>query len=630
MASAWSEEETFVCSVCLETLNDPATLPCGHSYCLGCIQGHWDRGDTKGQYSCPQCRQVFNPRPSLARSTVLVEAMEKLRANSFKQSPYMSISSAPPSMPIYLEVLPDGAPLRQGSVYPQLPTVAPRPCPQHQRPLDLFCHDDKECVCEECCQHGHKGHRVLRPQEERRERQNELVQMQADVQKRIQETEKELKELPQAARQHKASVQALQRESADLFSELMKSVELMGTQVGELLGTHEASLGSRAEGQIHSLEQEVAQLHWRSEEMSRLADMQDHICFLKNFLTLEPRGQTGAREESGLDQEEVVVASIRSAMTDLRDSLQDLCKASLVKIFRVVNDGSMAPVANGVAAAGITAGDDSSQATAENTVGINTAQEKQPNPQLNTVYEMTTNPPPLPPPRPQASSIPPPLPPARPQASATPPPLPPPQAQASPVTTVGLVNPEPKTREDMLKFRFEPTMDPNTEYRHLLLSDGGRKATLRAENLNPADHPERFQFWRQVLCREPLAGSPYYWEVEWTGQKITIGMAYKEMERKGSDDLSRLGHNALSWSLYWSGTGFSFWHGGQETLLGSPKARRVGVYLDQHAGVLAFYRIANNQAHLIYWHQSQFTGPLYPGFRFWSGAGATVTMCQLD
>lgn len=78
-----------------------------------------------------------------------------------------------------------------------------------------------------------------------------------------------------------ASVQALQRESVDLFSELVKSVELMGTQVGELLSNHETSLGSRAEGQIQRLEQEVAQLHRRSEELKWLADMQDHNCFLK-------------------------------------------------------------------------------------------------------------------------------------------------------------------------------------------------------------------------------------------------------------------------------------------------------------------------------------------------------------
>lgn len=170
MASAWTEEETFVCSVCLDTLKEPATLPCGHSYCLACIQSHWDKGGSKGQYSCPQCRQVFNPRPSLAKSTVLVEAMEKLRTNSLRQSSPTPPSSAPPSMPIYLEVLPDTGP-QQGGMYPQLPTVEPRACPQHNRPLDLFCQEDKECVCEVCCQYGHKGHRVLKPEEERTARQ---------------------------------------------------------------------------------------------------------------------------------------------------------------------------------------------------------------------------------------------------------------------------------------------------------------------------------------------------------------------------------------------------------------------------------------------------------------------------
>ncbi|XP_041796852.1 finTRIM family, member 86 [Chelmon rostratus] len=610
MASAWSEEETFVCSVCLDTLSDPATLPCGHSYCLACIQSHWDKRDSKGQYSCPQCRQVFSPRPSLAKSTVLVEAMEKLRTNSLKQSSSTAASSAPPSMPIYLEVLPDTG-RQQGSVYPQLPSLEPRPCPQHKRPLDLFCQDDKECVCEVCCQHGHKGHRVLKPQEERKERQKELVQMQVDLQKRIQETEKKLNELPHVARQHKALVQALQQESADLFSELVKNVNLTSSEVGQLLCTHENSLGSQVEGQIHRLEQEVAQLRWKSAELSRLADMQDHICFLKNFLTMEPLGQTGATGGSILSQEEAMVASIRSAMKELQESVQDLCKASLAKIVALMNHDPMARTPSG--AAGAAAASNSDQATSQ-----------------NTVYEMMTDPPPLPPPRLQASSKSPTLHPACCQASAPPPPLPPPRPQAPPVPTMGPVHPEPKTRGELLKFRFEPTMDPNTVYRHVQLSDGDHKATMRAENLNPPDHPERFHFWRQVLCREPLAGSPYYWEVEWTGQKITVGVAYKEMERKGSDDKSRLGHNALSWSLYWSGTGFSFWHDGQEKLLGSPKARRIGIYLDQHAGILAFYRITHNQADLIHLHRSQFDGALYPGFRFWAGVGATVTVCQLD
>ncbi|CAL8349801.1 unnamed protein product [Lota lota] len=581
MASAWAEEETFVCSVCLETMKDPATLPCGHSYCLRCIQGHWDReNNNNSSYSCPQCRQVFNPRPSLARSTVLVEAMEKLRV-SFKQRVSPS-PPPPPSIPNYLEDqpgtgAPGEAPGRQGSLYPQLPTLAPTSCPQHQRPLDLYCREDKEYVCEECCQCGHRGHCVLTPEEERGAKQKELVQMQAAVQMRLRDTEEDLKAISLAALQHKASVQALQKESARLILALTKGLELTGTQVDELLSSHEASLSSRVEGHTHRLEQQAAQLSWKRQEIDKLADMQDHACFLKNFHKIEPLVET-KREESVLAQEQEVVAGIHSALSELQNLVQDFSKESLAKIFRL---GLVALF-----------------------YGYSTIHyfSQSPIPPLSSLNEAS------------APAL---------------PPLPH-QPQESLMATAENTDLKPKTREDMLKYGCEPTMDPSTVFRHILLSEGGRKATLRAENQHPAVNPERFQFWRQVLCREPLSGSPFYWEVEWTGLKMTIGVAYKEMERKTCDDQSRLGHNASSWSLYWSGTGFSFWCGGQETLLGSRKARRVGVYLDQNSGVLAFYRVANSHAHLIHRHQTQFTGPLYPGFRLGSGSGSSVLVCQLE
>lgn len=53
---------------------------------------------------------------------------------------------------------------------------------------------------------------------------------------------------------------------------------------------------------------------------------------LKNFLSMEPLDQMGATEESILSQEEAVLASVRSAVKELQDSIQDLCKASLAKI----------------------------------------------------------------------------------------------------------------------------------------------------------------------------------------------------------------------------------------------------------------------------------------------------------
>uniref|UniRef100_A0A3Q2VF28 RING-type domain-containing protein n=1 Tax=Haplochromis burtoni TaxID=8153 RepID=A0A3Q2VF28_HAPBU len=68
----------------LPVLRDPVTIPCGHSYCLECIEDYWNRAKQKGQWSCPQCRQVFNPRPLLSRNTVLGELVEKLQKTGFQ------------------------------------------------------------------------------------------------------------------------------------------------------------------------------------------------------------------------------------------------------------------------------------------------------------------------------------------------------------------------------------------------------------------------------------------------------------------------------------------------------------------------------------------------------------------
>lgn len=112
--------------------------------------------------------------------------------------------------------------------------------------------------------------------------------------------------------------------------------------------------------------------------------------------------------------------------------------------------------------------------------------------------------------------------------------------------------------------------------------------------------------------------------------QVTVGVAYKDMDRSSAEDSARLGHNTHSWSLYWSGKAFSLWHAGKETALAGPKARRVGVYVDQQAGVLAFYRVSHTQAQEICCVHTHFHGPLFASFRFWSGVGSSVTICELN
>uniref|UniRef100_A0A672FSE1 B30.2/SPRY domain-containing protein n=1 Tax=Salarias fasciatus TaxID=181472 RepID=A0A672FSE1_SALFA len=60
-------KESFSCSICLDLLKDPVTIPCGHSYCMECIQSFWGEEDEEKIHSCPQCRQMFTARPVLVR-----------------------------------------------------------------------------------------------------------------------------------------------------------------------------------------------------------------------------------------------------------------------------------------------------------------------------------------------------------------------------------------------------------------------------------------------------------------------------------------------------------------------------------------------------------------------------------
>ncbi|XP_066521618.1 finTRIM family, member 86 [Hoplias malabaricus] len=604
MASFSCPPEEFSCSICLENLCDPATIPCGHSYCLQCIQKHWDKAAPKGIYLCPQCRRDFKPRPSLGRNNMLMEAIKKLRTQKQDKPSSPVHHSLTPSTSVTVDTSSsalgmDGAEGAAflGSLYPQLPSTSPKLCSLHQAVLELYCCDDRVCVCEECCLLEHKGHRVIHPE---LDKEQELEQKKEKIKSSIQDREKIIQTLSQDFRAHENVVQGLQRDSLEMFADLLKSVESMKSQVLELLQTYEASACNHIEAHHLRLQQEISQLRKQQDELNRLAHIQDSIQFLNALVTVGDVGQD-QNIHLQISCPDTVETGVRSALETFRDGLNNLYKESLASIFRCVNDiATPAPSTNDQASeAGPVSSD--IQAASQQTAPEMTLSSRNSTPEDIRLHSATHQHPPAP--------------------------------AAQPVKeeeTLSTENQAPKTREEMLKFRCEPTLDQNSAYRHIRLSEGDCKATLRAENQNYPEHPDRFLYWRQVMCQQDLAGGPYYWEVEWTGQKVTIGVAYKNMLRSTTDDSSRLGHNEHSWTLYWSGTAFSFWHAGKETAVAGLKARRIGVYLDQHAGVLAFYRVSNNQAHQIYCVKAEFSRPLCPGFRFWSGVGSTITICDLD
>ncbi|XP_059893984.1 NACHT, LRR and PYD domains-containing protein 12-like isoform X8 [Gadus macrocephalus] len=189
------------------------------------------------------------------------------------------------------------------------------------------------------------------------------------------------------------------------------------------------------------------------------------------------------------------------------------------------------------------------------------------------------------------------------------------------------------------KYDFELTLDPKTAYRRLSLSEDNRKVTRVREDQSYPDHPERFDYWYQVLCREGLTGR-CYWEVEWKGF-VVMGVTYRGITRRGGGVDSELGKNNKSWRLLCCFGCYIAVHNGRGTAIRLPPAgsTRVGVYLDRPAGSLSFYRVSpggggsSDTLTHIHTFKASFTQEnLLPAFGLWGDEGdsaSQVTLCKL-
>eukprot|EP00067_Danio_rerio_P045568 XP_021331471.1 NACHT, LRR and PYD domains-containing protein 12-like [Danio rerio] len=170
------------------------------------------------------------------------------------------------------------------------------------------------------------------------------------------------------------------------------------------------------------------------------------------------------------------------------------------------------------------------------------------------------------------------------------------------------------------------TLDPNTAHTQLILSEENREVKSVRENQPYPDHPDRFDYYPQVLCRESVCGR-CYWEIDWSGDGgVCISVSYKSIRRKGGGDECWFGCNAQSWSLLCDSSSFIFWHNHTDTDLPvEPLSRRIGVFVDHSAGTLIFYNIYRDTMSLIHSVQTTFTEPLCAGFRLYPGSSVKLS-----
>ncbi|XP_061565154.1 stonustoxin subunit alpha-like [Cololabis saira] len=177
------------------------------------------------------------------------------------------------------------------------------------------------------------------------------------------------------------------------------------------------------------------------------------------------------------------------------------------------------------------------------------------------------------------------------------------------------------------KYSCQLTIDTNTVNNNIKLSDNNRTMMYVEEDQSYPDHPDRFDYRPQLLCREVLTGR-CYWEVQRRGQ-VPVSVSYRRISRKGGSNDSWFGWNDHSWCLNcYEGGRYSVYHNNRATSSSSSSVSdRVAVYVDVPAGTLSFYSVSSDRLIHIHTFNTTFTEPLYAAFGFWPGSGSSVSLC---
>ncbi|XP_056302149.1 tripartite motif-containing protein 16-like isoform X1 [Danio aesculapii] len=345
----------FSCSVCLDLLKDPVSIPCGHSYCMSCITDCWNQEDQKRVYSCPQCRQTFSPRPALAKNTMLAEVLEKLQKSKLQaagpaQSPAASgdvecdvctgaknraVKSCLVCLNSYCQTHfqrhQELNPGNRHKVTEATRRLQEMICPKHEKPLEIFCRTDHCCICSLCMVDQHKRHDTVSAAAERTEQQSRLRETQSSFQQRLQERQKELEELREAVESHKRSTQAAVDHTERIFTQLICWIERSRSELTQMIRDGEKTAVSGAEERLERLEQEINDLRRRNAELEQLSHTEDHIHFLQSFQSLSvPPGSTDS--SSFISSSQLAFDQLAESVSRLRDKLQQFCTEEMKTI----------------------------------------------------------------------------------------------------------------------------------------------------------------------------------------------------------------------------------------------------------------------------------------------------------
>ncbi|NXI39983.1 TRI65 protein, partial [Galbula dea] len=255
-------EEKLVCSICLELFRVPVTLPCGHNFCKQCISHHWHKqelmptGADKG-YTCPQCRRDFERCPELEKNITLCTVVELAR-NGEAQA-----------------LGTERCEVAQGEL-----------CPRHGRLLELYCQDERQCICCVCALRHCQRHRWVLCEEERSKKQTLLEESLEKAQEESERIEKMMQELEEQTCTIKDTSERLKSVFLNKFALLRKALEDSQCQTVAKIEQEQVTALGRIGEDWSLLKDRLDVLGQHRERAQLLLACPDHRTFLQEFSLL--------------------------------------------------------------------------------------------------------------------------------------------------------------------------------------------------------------------------------------------------------------------------------------------------------------------------------------------------------
>ncbi|XP_076843563.1 E3 ubiquitin-protein ligase TRIM39-like [Brachyhypopomus gauderio] len=327
-------EKQVQCSICLDALTDPVSTPCGHNFCKTCLTDYWDNSQ---HFHCPLCKEKFNKRPELKINTTLREVVDQFEKKSGLNKPDVLCDTCTgvkmkavkscldcglTFCKSHLEPHNNVTKLKKHKLINPVKNLEDYICQKHERPLEMFCKNDKMCVCQFCIETDHKTHRTVPVEHESGQKKTQLWKTQSEVQQMIQERLKKIDQIKHSVALRKKGTEREIADNAEIFTALVRSIERSQAELFQVMEEKQKAAERQAEGLIKDLEQEITELKRRDSELEQLSHTEDHIHLLQIYPTVCNPPQTKNWTDISIDIR-LSIENVRRVLSHLQKTLND-------------------------------------------------------------------------------------------------------------------------------------------------------------------------------------------------------------------------------------------------------------------------------------------------------------------